>query len=221
MTLGEEFVGSGKIIQYMKEEIAYNEVIIFTENRELHNLRKLLYGTKCKLESHVEKIRTFGRRKEYIYNVCKAHRINVSVGEVCIILRVVLYGCETWSLKLREERRLKVFENRVLRRIFGPKRDEVTGEWRKLHYEELPDLYSPDIFRVIKSRRMRWAGHVARMGREEVYTGFCCGNLRGRGHLEDPGVDGRIILRWIFKKWDVGVCTGSSWLRIGTGGGHL
>jgi hypothetical protein len=82
------------------------------------------------------------------------------------ILAVVLYGCETWSLTLREEHRLRVFENRVLRRIFGPKRDEVTGEWRKLHNEVLRDLYSsPSIIRIIKSSRMRWAGHVARMGR--------------------------------------------------------
>jgi hypothetical protein len=82
-----------------------------------------------------------------------------------IILPVVLYGCETWSLTLREESRLGVFENRVLRRIFGPKRDEVTGEWRKLHNEELHDLYcSLTILRVIKSRRIRWAGHVDRIG---------------------------------------------------------
>ena len=75
------------------------------------------------------------------------------------------------SLKLREERRLGVFENRVLRRIFGSRRDEVTGEWRKLHNEELNDLYcSQNIVRVIKSRRMRWVGHVARMGeRRGVY----------------------------------------------------
>ena len=80
-------------------------------------------------------------------------------------MSVVLYGYETWSLTLRKERRLKVYENRVLRRVFGPKRDEVTGEWRKLHNEELSDLYSlPNIVRVVKSRRMRWAGHVARMG---------------------------------------------------------
>jgi len=82
-----------------------------------------------------------------------------------IILPVVLYGCETWSLTLREERRLRVFENRVLRKVFGPKRDDVTGEWRKLHNEEMNDLYSlPSIVRVVISRRMRWAGYVARMG---------------------------------------------------------
>ena len=85
----------------------------------------------------------------YIYNsITKIYRT--------IILPVVLYGCETWSLTLRDERRLRVFENRVLRRVFGPKRDEVTGEWRKLHNEEISDLYSlPNIVRVVKSRRMR------------------------------------------------------------------
>jgi hypothetical protein len=84
------------------------------------------------------------------------NNINLKVFfNVSIILSVVLYGCETWSLTLREEHRLRVFENRVLRRIFGPKRDEVTGEWRKLHNEELHDLYSsPSIIKIIKSRRM-------------------------------------------------------------------
>jgi hypothetical protein len=90
-----------------------------------------------------------------------------------IILPVVLYGCEKWSLTLREERRLRVFENMVLRRVFGPKRDAVTGEWRKLHKEELRDLYSlTNIVRVVKSRRMMWVGHVTRMGRGEVCTEF-------------------------------------------------
>jgi hypothetical protein len=91
----------------------------------------------------------------------KIHRI--------IALPVVLYGCGTRSLALREKLRLMVFENRVLRRILGPKRDDVTGEWRKLRNEDLNDLYcSPNIFRVIKSLRMRWAGHVARMGKRRV-----------------------------------------------------
>ena len=86
----------------------------------------------------------------------------------------MLYECETWSLALREERRLRVFANRVLRRIFGPKREEVTREWRKLRKEELNDLYcSPSIFWVIKSRRMTWVGHVAHVGDSRgVYLGF-------------------------------------------------
>jgi hypothetical protein len=113
-----------------------------------------------------------------------------------VILPVVLYGCETWSLTLGEEHRLRVFENRVLRKIFGPKREE-DGSWRKLHNDELHDLYSsPNIVRVIKSRRMRWAEHVARMGRGEVLTGFWLGGPKLRDHWEDLGVGGRITLRW-------------------------
>jgi len=94
---------------------------------------------------------------------------------------VVLYGFETWSLTLREERRLRVFENRVLRKVFGPKRDVVTGEWRKLHNEELNDLYSlPNIVRVVKSRRMRWAGHVAHMGKDRGVHRVLVGRPLGR-----------------------------------------
>jgi len=108
-----------------------------------------------------------------------------------IILPAVLYGCETWSLTLREERKLTVFDNMVLRRIFGPRREEVTGEWKRFHNEELSDLYSShNIMRVIKSRRMRWAGHVARMGEERGCIGSWWGNRREGEHWEYLVVDG-------------------------------
>ena len=101
---------------------------------------------------------------------------------------MVLHGCETWSLTLREERRLRVFENRVLGRVFGPKRDEVTGVWRKLHNEELNDLYSlPNTVRVVKSRRMRWAGHVARMGKDRAVHRVLVGKPEGKRPLGKPG----------------------------------
>ena len=109
-----------------------------------------------------------------------------------IILPVVLYGCETWSLTLREERKLRVFENMVLRRIFGPRSDEVTGQSRRLHNEELNDLYcSPNIVRMIKSRRMRWAGHVARMGVERGAYRVLVGKPEGKRPL------GRPRRRWV------------------------
>ncbi|KAJ4450651.1 hypothetical protein ANN_02080 [Periplaneta americana] len=104
-----------------------------------------------------------------------------------IILPVVLYGCETWTLTLREEHRFRVFENKVLRKIFGAKRDEVTGEWRKLHNTELHALYSsPDIIRNIKSRRLRWAGHVARMGESRNAYRVLVGRLEGKRPLGRP-----------------------------------
>jgi hypothetical protein len=104
----------------------------------------------------------------------------------------ILYGCETWSLTLREEHRLEVFKNRVLRRIFGPKRDEVTGEWRKLHNEELHDVYSsPNINRIIKLRSMRWAGHVARMGEKRNAYRLLVRKPEGRRPL------GRPRRRWV------------------------
>jgi len=113
---------------------------------------------------------------------------NLKIGiSRTIILPVVLYGCETWSLTLREERRLRVFESRVLKRIFGPKRDEVTGDWRKLHNEELNDLYSsPNIVRVIKSRRMRFAGHVARMEEGRAVYRVLVGKPEGKRPLGRP-----------------------------------
>jgi hypothetical protein len=114
-----------------------------------------------------------------------------------IILPVVLYGYETWSLTLREEHRLRVFEVKVLMKIFGPKREE-DGSWRKLHNDELHSLCSSlNIVRVIKSRKMRWAGHVARMGRGWVFTEFCLGEPKGRDHWEDIGLSGRITLSYI------------------------
>jgi hypothetical protein len=108
-----------------------------------------------------------------------------------IIVPVVLYGCETWPLTLMEECRLGVFGNWVLRRIFGPKRNEVTGEWRKLHNEELYNLYSsPDIIRQVKSRRMRWAWHVTRMGKERKVYKVLVGKPEGKRPL------GRQRRRW-------------------------
>ena len=104
-----------------------------------------------------------------------------------IILPVVLYGCKTWSLTLREERRLWVFEKRVLRRLFGLKRDEVTGEWGKLHNEELRYLYSlPNIMRVVKSRTMRWARHVARMEEGRGVHSVLMGKPEGKRPLGRP-----------------------------------
>jgi hypothetical protein len=109
-----------------------------------------------------------------------------------IILPVVLYGCETWSLTLREEHILMVFENRVLRRIFVPKRDEVTRGWRKLHNEELHSLYSsPSIIRMIKSRRIKWAGHVERMVEKRNAYRILVGKPEGKRPL------GRRRRRWV------------------------
>jgi hypothetical protein len=133
-----------------------------------------------------------------------------------IILPVVLYGCETWSLTVREEHRLRGFENKVLRRIFGPKRDEVTGEWKKLHNEDLHNLYSsPDIIRQVKSRRMRWAGHVARMGEERKVNKVSVGKIKGKKPL------GRQRSKWEdgsrMDLWEIGF----DCLMTGTGGGLL
>jgi hypothetical protein len=118
-----------------------------------------------------------------------------------------LYRCETWYITLREEHRLRVFENRVLRRISGPKRDEVTGEWSKLHNEELHNLYSsPDIIRQVKSRRMRWAGHVARMGEERKVYKVLVGKPEGKRSLGRPS-----------RRWEDGIRMDLR--EIGLGGG--
>jgi hypothetical protein len=107
----------------------------------------------------------------------------------------ILYGCETWSLTLKEEHRLRVFENRVLRKIFGPKRDEVVG-WRRLHNEELRKLYSSrSVTKTIKSRRMSLEGY----GGRGMHTGFCWESQKERDDWEDLDVDGRIVLKWILE----------------------
>ena len=105
-----------------------------------------------------------------------------------------MYGCETWSLTLRKERRLRVFQNRMWGRIFGPERDEVTGDCRKIHNEELNDLYSsPNIVRMLNPRKMRWAGRVERMEERRGVYRVLVGKPEGKNHLEDLGIDGRII----------------------------
>jgi len=123
---------------------------------------------------------------------------------------------------LQEERKLRVFENMVLRRIFGARRDEVMGQWRRLHNEELNDLYcSPNIVRVIKSKRMRWVGHVPRMGEERGVYRVLVGKPEGKRPLGDLGIDGWIILGRISRRWDLGIWTGLGGPRIETGGGRL
>jgi hypothetical protein len=123
---------------------------------------------------------------------------------------------------LREERRLRLFENRVLRRIFGPKWNEVTGEWRKVHNEELIDLYSShSIVRVIKSRRMIWSGHVAHTGERRCIYRVLVGKREGKRPLGRPRRRWDDNIKRIFRTWDVGTLSGSIWLRIGTGDGLL
>jgi hypothetical protein len=139
-----------------------------------------------------------------------------------LILPVVLYGCETWSLPLREERGLRVYENRVLRKIFGPNTDEVTGEWRRLHNEELNDLYiSPNIIWVVKSRRMGWAGHVARMGERRDSHKISVGKPERKRPLGMPRRRWEDYVKMNLQEVKGRQWTGFIWLRIGTSGGHL
>jgi len=109
----------------------------------------------------------------------------------------------------------------MLRRIFGPKRDKVTGGLRKLHEEEIMICTHHQYYLGDQMRRMRWAGHVARMGREDAYTGFWLGSVKERDNLEYTGVDKKIMLRWDFRKWNVWIRTGLSWLGTDRLSGHL
>jgi hypothetical protein len=129
-----------------------------------------------------------------------------------IILPVLLYGCETWSLTLREERRLRVFENRVLRRVFGPKRDEVIGDWGKLYNDELNDLYSSsNIVRVINSRRMRWVGHVARLGKGRGVYRVLVGKPKGNRPFGRPRCSSEDTIKMDLQ--EVG-CVGMDWIEL-------
>ena len=121
-------------------------------------------------------------------------------------LPVVLCGCETWSLTLRKEHRLRVLKSRVLRKIFGPKRDEITGEWRKLHNVELRDQYcSPYFIGWIIQSQWDGRGMWHAWEKAEMHIGIWWGHVRGRDHLLDLGVGGSVILKWISKKGDGGV----------------
>jgi hypothetical protein len=128
-----------------------------------------------------------------------------------VILPVLLYGCETWSLTLREKHRLRIFENRVLRRIFGPKREE-DGSWRKLHNDELHCLYSsPNIVRLIKSRRMRWEGHMARMGEGRGVYRVLVGRPEGKRPLGRPRRRWEDNIKMDFRETGI---DGANWIQL-------
>jgi hypothetical protein len=146
---------------------------------------------------------------------------NLKIKIFRTIFLPILYGCETWSLTLREERRLGVFENTVLRRIFGLKRDEITREWRKLHNEKPSGLFPPPtIVRVIKSRGIRWSGQVTRMGERRGVYRVLVGKPEGQRPLGRPRRRWEDNIKMDLLEVGCGAWSGSSWLRIGTGGGH-
>jgi hypothetical protein len=134
---------------------------------------------------------------------------NLKIDKICVTY-------VNFSTSVVTKNRPKNVQNRALSKIFGPTRDDVTREWRKLLNEELIELRLSNIIRVIKPRIIIWAGHVARMGRGKVHTGFCWGNLRERDHLENLEINGRIILKWIFMRWDREAWFGFISLRIRT-----
>jgi hypothetical protein len=148
--------------------------------------------------------------------------INIQIHRTTIF-HVVLYGCETWSLTLRDESKPKVFENIVCRRIFVSKKEEVRREWRKLHSEELNDRHtSPNIVRVMKAEKNKMGGPCSMYGGAEVYTGFLVEKVEGNRPLGRPRHIWKYNIKMDFRKWRVEVWTESIWLRIGAaGGGHL
>ncbi|PNF29483.1 hypothetical protein B7P43_G04554, partial [Cryptotermes secundus] len=151
-------------------------------------------GSEVRIVKHLSNKKPANNRLSYgaafsfavEYAIRKVERWKFRICKI-ILLPVVVYGCEAWSLALREEHRLRMFENRVLSRIFRSKRGHVTGGWSKLHYEELHNLYSsPSVIRMIKSGRMRWAGQVARMGEKKNTCRILVGNSEGRRPLRKP-----------------------------------
>jgi hypothetical protein len=137
------------------------------------------------------------------------------------ILPLVLYGCETWSLTLREEHRLRVSEIKVMRRLSGRK-EEVAGGWRRLHNEELHNLYtSPNVIRMNKSMRTRSVGHVASTVQMKNECKILVGKPERKRHSEDLRIDGKIILEWVLGKCDVKLWIGGTLLTVGTSGGLL
>jgi hypothetical protein len=150
-----------------------------------------------------------------IYFWLLSRNLEVKIHKI-VILPVVLCGCETWSLTLREEHRLREFENRVLRKIFGPKRDEITGEWRKLQNGELHNLSSSsDIIKEIKSRRMRWSGHVAQMGEGRNVYRVLVKKPEGKRPLERPRRRWEDGQKKDLREMGWGGWSGFTWLRLG------
>jgi hypothetical protein len=159
------------------------------EERNIPIKRKLNSGNAC-----------YHSVQNFLSSRLLSKNIKIRIYETTI-LPVVVHGCETWSLTLREVHRLRMFENWVLRRIFGPRRDEVTKGWRKLHYEDFCNLYSSSsIIRLIKPTRIRWAKYTARMESRGMHIGYWWGSQKKRDHWEDEDVGGWRVLKLILDR---------------------
>ena len=191
------------MITSRQQIIVLNQNIVI-ENLSFKNVEKLKYlgvivtnknDIREEIKRRINMYNTFYYSLEKILSThVLSRKLEVNTYKT-IILPVALYGCGTWSLTLKEEHRLSVFENKVLRKIFWAKTDEITGEWRNLHYFELN--FSPNIIRNLKSRQLRWAGLVIRMELSRNAYRVLVGKPESKRHLGRPDVDGRIILKWI------------------------